>query len=352
EKGAQKTYITDTERRAIVAIIVDHLKTTRRDITHHDKSLYAKAAVKMFPVLGNNTGIGEVQDSFYNKRNYTGYIPNRLKGLQRDVKKRKRAFGEDLDEKPHRKSLKKQSIATSEAGSNNNLNVNVNVLSSIKADLELLNPTKDREEIIRKTLETRELRDAYEPNDEPIWIQCDFEDRFPEASPKLKKFFVEKREKIFEVQKQSTKKLTDSMKEWHEDVQLLACLLVLSGTTTSGHKGISRISEERALDEIIGLVPPDSVPPKVADKPKILAQGSSKKEVYRFYINVGTFLIETQNTFIDALDLYFKSFHVFKIEPLPSLKNLFDFIDQIVLGISEKENCSSNVAFLNNLLNI
>ncbi|GAB0094183.1 uncharacterized protein DMENIID0001_094370 [Sergentomyia squamirostris] len=203
------------------------------------------------------------------------------------------------------------------------------------------------QDIIDKTIQTRQLRDLLLPDDEPIWeqyprfldtfglIHYDFENRFPNAAQKLKDFLLEKTDKIFEVTEAEGKKLTKSMKEWHEDIKVLACLLFLLPTSTSDRNGVSKISTENALKEIIDFLPPNQKPEVAAKIPKILAQGTSKKDIRKYYLNVGTIymgiLIPTQDTFLDALDLYFKSFHVFKVEFLPRLSNLFDFVDQIAL---------------------
>ncbi|GAB0092299.1 uncharacterized protein DMENIID0001_072890 [Sergentomyia squamirostris] len=69
------------------------------------------------------------------------------------------------------------------------------------------------------------------------------------------------------------------MKEWHEDIKVLACLLFLLPTSTSGRNGVSRISTEKALKEIIDFLPPNKQPEIAAKIPKILAQGTSKKDI-------------------------------------------------------------------------
>ncbi|GAB0098515.1 uncharacterized protein DMENIID0001_148750 [Sergentomyia squamirostris] len=327
EKGRRKAHISETEKRAIVGIIVDHLKTTRKEVTPADKIAYAIAAIHLFPVLANNTGIGRTHDTFYNPTTYCGYIPSRLRSLRREVLKRERSFGK-VTPRP-KKSAKKRS-ATADRSSLNEFDEDE--LVSIKADLKLLNPVRNLQDIIDKTIQTRPLRDLLLPDDEPIWeqyprfldtfglIHYDFENRFPNAAPKLKDFLLEKTDKIFEVTEADGKKLTEPMKEWHEDIKVLACLLFLLPTSTSARNGVSRISTEKALKEIIDFLPPNKQPEIAAKIPKILAQGTSKKDIRKYYVNVGTYLIPTQDTFIDALDLYFKSFHVFKVQFLPPLR--------------------------------
>ncbi|GAB0086777.1 uncharacterized protein DMENIID0001_009560 [Sergentomyia squamirostris] len=286
EKGRRKAHISETEKRAIVGIIVDHLKTTRKEVTPADKIAYAIAAIHLFPVLANNTGIGRTHDTFYNPTTYCGYIPSRLRSLRREVLKRERSFGK-VTPRP-KKSAKKRS-ATADRSSLNEFDEDE--LVSIKADLKLLNPARNLQDIIDKTIQTRPLRDLLLPDDEPIWeqyprfldtfglIHYDFENRFPNAAPKLKDFLLEKTDKIFEVTEADGKKLTEPMKEWHEDIKVLACLLFLLPTSTSGRNGVSRISTEKALKEIIDFLPPNKQPEIAAKIPKILAQGTSKKDI-------------------------------------------------------------------------
>ncbi|GAB0086537.1 hypothetical protein DMENIID0001_006230 [Sergentomyia squamirostris] len=271
------------------------------------------------------------QDTFYNPTTYCGYIPSRLRSLRREVLKRERSFGK-VTPRP-KKSAKKRS-ATADRSSLNEFDEDE--LVSIKADLKLLNPSRNLQDIIDETIQTRPPRDLLLPDDEPIWeqyprvldtfglIHYDFENRFPNAAPKLKDFLLEKTDKIFEVTEADGKKLTEPMKEWHEDIKVLACLLFLLPTSTSGRNGVSRISTEKALKEIIDFLPPNKQPEIAAKIPKILAQGTSKKDIRKYYVNVGTYTlfqlrIRLSTLWICTLN---HSFHVFKVQFLPPLRKL------------------------------
>ncbi|XP_055714951.1 uncharacterized protein LOC129809165 [Phlebotomus papatasi] len=164
-------------------------------------------------------------------------------------------------------------------------------------------------------------------------IHQDFKTLYPDDNENLVGLFQpDFQEKLQTLGNLNT--ITGQNKDWCSEIIATLCWITLLRPTGNG-RGTKRPPLKRAfMDFIVFQSENEELTPK--SSPTIIAQGGTRSDVRRFFVSVDGTLIVTNNTFIDAFDIFFKLHFVFEIKYEDTLRNFLTYLEYYVFKITDR----------------
>jgi hypothetical protein len=100
--------------------------------------------------------------------------------------------------------------------------------------------------------------------------------------------------------------------------------------TQAGRGQTGRLSLLRAAENIFVFKEVGAPEPENGAGPYVLGIGMTADKITRYFVVLDGKKIPTDNTPLDAFDVFFKTYQVFNIDYQPSLKNYFNFFAHFV----------------------
>lgn len=354
--------ISDEMRKVMVNILVAHMTETEGRVPHRiTKQKYGLGIITLFPSLRDPQG-RTGYEHFYDGQRNTGFLSWRLKTVQRGTKPSGRKDDPKMEEKGG--PLLERQICCHEDQLDDN--------QSLEA-ISLMSHTSDREVIMQKMRATFEYRQrlVHDPErcttilsvfhrflDTKGLILQDFTLLFGSetASRLLERWPTVFKSRVIKLAEPlpSTpllKRLLSSAKqnresssaqdspEWDSDISSFLLLLHLLSPQASGRKKTHKISISQAVDHLVVFHKAcrsleEHLETEENRQPYILASGSSKEAISRFFIVVDKKIIPCQeSSSLAALDELFKVHFVFSISYDLPLKNMYTFLQTTVYKI-------------------
>ncbi|KAL1248825.1 hypothetical protein QQF64_022143 [Cirrhinus molitorella] len=353
--------ISDDTRKVLVNILVAHMIETEGRVPHRlTKQKYGLGIITLFPSLRDPQG-RTGYEHFYDGQKNTGFLSWHLKTVQRGTKS---ANKDDAKAEEKGGPLLDRQLCYNEDQLDND--------QSLEA-ISLMNHTSEHEVIMQKMRATFEYRQRLVHDPErsttvlsvfPRFLDtkglilqdftllfgsetaCRLLERWPTAfktkvirlaetltsTPLLKRLLSSAN------QNREGSEAQDSP-EWDSDISSFLLLLHLLSPQASGRKKTHKISISQAVDHLVVFHKAcrsiqEHLEMEENRQPYILASGSSKEAISKFFIVVDKKVIPCQATSsLAAIDELFKVHFVFSISYDLPLKNMYTFLQTTIYKI-------------------
>ncbi|GAB0086485.1 uncharacterized protein DMENIID0001_005600 [Sergentomyia squamirostris] len=321
----EKEMLDDSDKKDAVRITVNYMRQSNKRPSTQEKIAFSKALIDIFPCMRVHSEEG--YEFLFNPKTRSGLLFNRIKHLIEYEKKRDKVFS------------KKNDSESIDDEKNKDL---AEELSEIKdrptekqRTLEVMDKSFHLRKKLLKTADKSKILLHY-PRfmDTHGLIQADFAKseniKNPSVAMNLKNLLLHT-EFLQEVG-QSASKLED-YKEWSPSILAFLCWLHELSATGNGRQDRASMFSE-VVENFIVFCPENAKIP-ISSSPKIIAQGPIKNNITRLYIAVDGQSIVTDNSMVDAVDIFFKIHFVFDIAYHKSIRNFLKYIEYYIFNMKD-----------------
>ncbi|GAB0089488.1 hypothetical protein DMENIID0001_040350 [Sergentomyia squamirostris] len=335
-----KEKLNDNEIKKILHVVANHLILNRSNPRKPDYINWAEAICKIFPCMKVDSQVSF--EAVYNPKTRSGLLVNIVSRILRRKK-----FEERFFEDPS-------------ANQNPSTDDNCDPCSDdddevlrMKEELMCLFGRKNRQKIVAYMDKTFLLRKKFLATPEKAnilieyprfcdthgLVQLDFKKLYPDSYNNLKEgqeaYSEELQKKLHIHGKISALKGQNS--EWDPEIVAALKWITLLPPTGNGRGNQKRPKLDQAFLDFI-IFSSENEDFQSQDYPVILAQGSSRRRIEKFYVAFDGRRIVTDNSFLDAFDILFKVFFIFDINFPDSLSNFYTYVAYYIFHIRDIRN--------------